>query len=475
MFLIEDGRNEFYQWDSDRRLIIEDGTITQVHFCNRTDNCSLVVEVYVEGDKFYADVPNILLQTSWDIRVYAVNSNYTKFCKTYNVIARTKPVDYVYTETEVLNYDKLEAQINAVKEGIGVEVEAYMKENPVEVDLTGYATEKYVQEQIANIDIPEGEIVDEVYVGATPPNDTNVKLWVNPDDTLDIATTGYVDEAISKIDIPETDLSNYYTKQETNTAIAQAKPDLSGYALKTEIPDTTGLATEKYVDDAIANIDIPEGDGSSKTILRFNGSGTVDASYFAGINADNALEYFNNCEVYINKILVTEMDYNSGHNNNTQQDRIYLTTYNPIYRCAIMYSIYRGTNNFNEASTINQSSIVYTAREDSVKNWHWYDCSGQSTIPVSNIGSTSHIKIAFTNPQDSSSLYTFDISTSNGNNFHEEWQTKYNVFNPLATTGDGLVNMYFLNDGGNLGLYDTGGNNILEFGVYYLVGFYYWQ
>lgn len=30
------------------------------------------------------------------------------------------------------------------------------------------------------------------------------------------------------------------------------------FATKSEIPSTSGLATEKYVDDAIANLDIPE-------------------------------------------------------------------------------------------------------------------------------------------------------------------------------------------------------------------------
>lgn len=55
------------------------------------------------------------------------------------------------------------------------------------------------------------------------------------------------------------DLSGYYTKTETDAQIENAvaaipQPDLSKYALKTDIPSTTGLATEKYVDDKIATI-----------------------------------------------------------------------------------------------------------------------------------------------------------------------------------------------------------------------------
>lgn len=54
-----------------------------------------------------------------------------------------------------------------------------------------------------------------------------------------------VDAAIVAAITP--DLSNYYTKAGVDAAIEAAQPDLSGYALKTDIPDTTGLATEEYV------------------------------------------------------------------------------------------------------------------------------------------------------------------------------------------------------------------------------------
>ena len=65
-----------------------------------------------------------------------------------------------------------------------------------------------------------------------------------------------VDEAIAAA--LEPDLSDYYTKTETDAAIEASKQDLSGYALKTDIPDTTGLATEEYVGEAIAAIPAPD-------------------------------------------------------------------------------------------------------------------------------------------------------------------------------------------------------------------------
>ena len=117
MFKIVDGREHFYQWDLNRQIQVEDNTITQLHFCNRTDDCSLVVEV-VDG---VANVPNILLQNTWDIRVYGYTGDYTKVEKRYKVVARTKPTDYVYTETEIKNYEDLQGEIDALREiGVGL-------------------------------------------------------------------------------------------------------------------------------------------------------------------------------------------------------------------------------------------------------------------------------------------------------------------------------------------------------------------
>lgn len=111
MFKIEDGREEFYQWDLDRRLIVEDASIVEVHFCNRTDECSLVCEVYDKDGERLVNVPNILLQTDWRINVYAYDGQATKHSTTFKVNRRSKPADYVYTETEVLRYEDLEKRI----------------------------------------------------------------------------------------------------------------------------------------------------------------------------------------------------------------------------------------------------------------------------------------------------------------------------------------------------------------------------
>lgn len=160
MFRIYDGREHFYQWDIDRQLAVADRSIVQVHFCNRTGDCALVCECYELDGNWVANVPNILLQDSWRLRVYAYDGNATRFDACFDIKARTKPDTYVYTETEVLTFERLEAEIDSIKNDIGQAVADYFEENPIDVDLTGYATEKYVDDAISAIELtpgPQGE------------------------------------------------------------------------------------------------------------------------------------------------------------------------------------------------------------------------------------------------------------------------------------------------------------------------------
>ena len=70
----------------------------------------------IEGIRL-VDVPNILLQNDWRINVYAYDRNYTKHSECFKVVKRSKPADYVYTETEIKRYEDLEDRISALEEG----------------------------------------------------------------------------------------------------------------------------------------------------------------------------------------------------------------------------------------------------------------------------------------------------------------------------------------------------------------------
>lgn len=224
MFKIYDGRNQFYQWDIDRKVVVNDKTVNEVHFCNRTDDCSLVCEVYDLDGLRVADVPNILLQNNWRINVYAYDSNYTKYNEVFEVIRRTKPADYVYTETEIKNYDDLVDRIDQIEqnsvtdENVAAAIEKYFEDNDIQVDLTGYATETYVDQAIEEIELiagPAGPAGSSgVYVGVDQPTDENVNVWIDP---------------------------------------AGEDADLSAYALKTDIPDVSKYQTADQVEAAISS------------------------------------------------------------------------------------------------------------------------------------------------------------------------------------------------------------------------------
>jgi hypothetical protein len=225
LFEILDGRKSFFQWDLNQKLIIYDDSITEVHFCNKTDDCALVCEVFKDGRLNTVDVPNILLQNDWDIRVYAVAADHTEHAARFKVISRSKPADYVYTETEVKSFLLLEKRLDELEkavtvEGISQAVEDYLEANPVEAGATAEEAAQIAQ------------------------------------NTKDISAL-------------EAQAANYALKTEI------PKVDLTPYALKTEIPvvpanvsafaNDAGYMTEPevaaIVEDQLGDIELPTGGG----------------------------------------------------------------------------------------------------------------------------------------------------------------------------------------------------------------------
>lgn len=146
--------------------------------------------------------------------------------------------------------------------------------------LAGYATEDYVNTQIANI--PEVDL--KAY--ATRQELNEALLGIKIPDVSNFATKDEVAEAISNIQIPQIDLTSYALKSEikglaTEEFVAQKiaeaelggeEADLSAFYTKSEIdvkfenleipnPDLTGYATEDFVEQAINNIQIPSTQG----------------------------------------------------------------------------------------------------------------------------------------------------------------------------------------------------------------------
>lgn len=136
-FQVFGDRPALYQWDTGRRVIV-DCDCQEVHFSNALDGEALVVETYTDDGTKYANIPNILLQAALPLNVYAYvcsSERYTQRAVVLEVNPRSKPADYVYTETEVKNYDALAARIAKLEESGGVDPESFAK-TPVVINGT---------------------------------------------------------------------------------------------------------------------------------------------------------------------------------------------------------------------------------------------------------------------------------------------------------------------------------------------------
>ena len=117
MLKIYSGKDTFYQWDLDQKLIVEEPTATEVHFCNGREECSPVCEVYELDGQRVVNVPNILFTVPLTITAYLYDGCCTRHDVTFKVKRRSKPADYVYTETEVKRWEDFEKRLDELELG----------------------------------------------------------------------------------------------------------------------------------------------------------------------------------------------------------------------------------------------------------------------------------------------------------------------------------------------------------------------
>ena len=99
-----------------------------------------------------------------------------------------------------------------------------------------------------------------IYVGDQEPTDADTLVWVDPDEELNVVITE--EQVLELIEANKTDLTDYYTKAETEALVNAKEVDLSDYYTKAEvdnlIPDVSAYQTEAQVqaliDSAVASI-----------------------------------------------------------------------------------------------------------------------------------------------------------------------------------------------------------------------------
>ena len=232
MFKIYDGREYFYQWDLDRKLIVGDRTIQAVHFSNRTSASAITRYCYDVNGMWLVDVPNLCLQESYRLKVYGFSAaKYTIVSSQFDVKSRAKPDGYVYTDDEVNYWQDLDQRVTALEENpvkqevIDTAIEAYFAANPIE---KGASEEEKAQINRNAEDIAALKSLSNTY-----------------------ATEEYVNAAINAA---KPDLTGYATESwvEGKGYLTQHQ-DLTGYAKTTDIPDVSGYQTAEQVNAAIVN------------------------------------------------------------------------------------------------------------------------------------------------------------------------------------------------------------------------------
>lgn len=113
---LDDGRTELWQWDTGRKIVVDDKSVSEVHFSKYSSNQAITREV-VNGK---AEIPNFLLQDTHAVTVYAYSGStengYTMAEKTFNVVKKPKPASYVGTEEDKAILAKLKEEIGDLSE-----------------------------------------------------------------------------------------------------------------------------------------------------------------------------------------------------------------------------------------------------------------------------------------------------------------------------------------------------------------------
>lgn len=108
---LDDGRTELWQWDTGRKIVVDDKSVSEVHYSKYSSTQAITREV-INGK---AEIPNFLLQDTHAVTAYAysgsIENGYTMAEKTFNVVKKPKPANYVETEEDKAILAKLKEEI----------------------------------------------------------------------------------------------------------------------------------------------------------------------------------------------------------------------------------------------------------------------------------------------------------------------------------------------------------------------------
>lgn len=192
MIKVKDG--SLYQWDTGRKVQITPkvNTTVEIDFANDAVNALKVESYYDEDEQLVADIPDVLLQSSRNLKAYVVvTTAYGK--KTisgaiFTIHARPKPKDYIYTETETKSYDTLLARIENLEQNGGNAAPTDVSWNDLE--------DKPFYEEIGEVEVfPPTELTlpDELgNISFADPTETGIEYFLYIGDTVIKGTSQFI-------------------------------------------------------------------------------------------------------------------------------------------------------------------------------------------------------------------------------------------------------------------------------------------
>lgn len=303
MLTLNDGRSELWQWDTGRKLNV-DADCSQVHFSNKVFGRSIDVDV-IDGIAIVPDIllQTDKDLNVWAF-VGTAENGYTKISKTFKVNRRNKPADYVFTPPDQTSLEEIKEKIeylesNQDPDAIKNAVDDYLANNPIMVKETDPTVPEWAKQPTPpDVKIPDKlpnphsitftGAVDASYDGSNP---VEIKI---PDSGGNVDLTGYATEEFVKNKIAEAelggeevDLSGYAQKSELPTKVSELEND-AGYL--TEHQDISGKLDASALPTAI-NTALAQAKASGEfdgAAAKINGVNTVTVQGGNGVSVSQS-------------------------------------------------------------------------------------------------------------------------------------------------------------------------------------------
>lgn len=116
MIELQHKKISLWQWDINQTVTVDFDAV-QMHY--RVDEKNAIAVPIEDG---VAKIPDILLQKAEPLVCYAYDGNSTLRTAVFAVIPRPKPPNYIYTEPEQKQWEKLDERINALEDNMTVAI-----------------------------------------------------------------------------------------------------------------------------------------------------------------------------------------------------------------------------------------------------------------------------------------------------------------------------------------------------------------